>query len=1754
MRYETTSLSHSLGFVAVLLKALRVKLVVVAVVTILVLLLAPLVLAQFPSAVNNDTRTPVEGSGHDYIKMLTETVDPSNGSLTVHIAAPVPPSRGITIPFSFDYSSGAVLQVQVSDGEAGWAAPNVGIISGGWSYRIPALTANQQLFTCYPTDGGSPLTTYGWFNYIFTDPSGGRHNLGLASIATLQPDCAYVLNPAPYSVYGGGDDFYSASLSGGGGYNGGAVTVQGVDGTVYNFAETCWAGNFGVNACLPSTIVDRNGNVVTISEGSGGNFTETDTAGRPAVSTSAPVGQNGSVSISGLSNGYTMTWETVNSNYGSQYDQIGNGPPACNWLAAGANINVIKSIELPNGKYYTFAYDSYGLLNQITYPSGAVVQYTRTIPSSPNGMIAYYSGGMGGGSLCMFGYYAPMVATRTVMFDGVHTALFQQFTYTTAYNTGVSQATVQTTVYSSNGSTNLGTFKTVYNYASTDFPFSDPDDPVTVATSTPMEQTVQYYDYGQTNLLETKTEGWQDQFRLGCRLETHDGSALYGTFYSYGAGLSLTDQKEYDYGQIGSTSACPQAPGGGQIAAPSGITPLRETITTYQVFGNTGPAPSDRPCSVVTNGSGTKTAETDYLYDGGTSVCGTAGTPSVSSANNPVQHNSAYAYNAVPQPPRGNVSSVIHQCTLSGSACSTGNPTTTYTYDETGQALSMKDPNGNTTQYSFADSYTSGTPPGNTNAYLTTITNPLNQNETFSYNYNTGELTVSKDQNDINAGRAGTTYVYNDPFARPTQANYPDGGQTNLLYNDTAPSPTVTTCQLINGTAGATCSATSPPTGWKTTLATMDGLGHPVQNELVSDPDGATFTATSYDGLGETYQVYNPTRCPTPTTNCGTETTWGYSTYTHDALGRTKSVTKPDGSVATTTYSSNQTTVTDEVGNQRTNQNDALARLTYVWEAPNVTGYNFETIYQYDALNDLLNVTQNGSNLSYARVRSFVYDSLARLTSATNPESGTITYSYDLNSNLSTKVAPKANQTGTTNTTTSYTYDALNRLTKKTYSSPTGPEVQFGYDGTAIPAGCGQDAPHITSPTNLIGRRSAMCDGESGSSASYDPMGRPLLETTINAGGGKQTSFSVGYTYNLDGSLNLLTYPSGDVLTYTPGGAGRMLGVSDSTNTYVDAGTNHATYAPHGALTTMLSGDQNGFEGIGTWNTYNPRLQPILMSAILGPADPHAPVTVPPIFSLCFDFHSQVALNSGPCSFNAYTSPNGNNGNVYQILNNVDSTRSAAYIYDPLNRIAQAYTLDTSSSNCWGETYATAATAPGVLPPVSNAGIDSWGNLFYRSGVTGMATNCNTEGLSATVTTQNQLGGIGVTYDAAGNVTNDGNGNQPTYDTENRISTDAGVTYYYDADGARMEKSSGTKYWFGPDGEVLTETSLTGTINEEYVYFNGQRIARIDRPSGTVNYYFSNHLDSASVITSATGSIQEQTDFYPFGGVAYVSGSDPNHYKFTGKERDSESGLDNFDFRYYGSSLGRFMTPDDDSAQDAANPQSWNLYSYVMNRPTVATDPDGHDCIYIDNDSGKMTGFNSGDCDNSTEEKANSGVYVNGTVNSIELNSQDQVIGYSGTGEQFGVFTMGVIQPPGATPPPQVTDPGMLPGMLGPGDLVLFSGVKVPSVVTDLFGKLFGSILGKSAEEAAETAAKIVPDVDNLSNKIVRQMVTRGWTKQEILDTVNAGKAFPVVNKATGGAATEYVGASGKFVVVDNATRQVIQVSGPGFLPNHLVQ
>jgi RHS repeat-associated protein len=105
------------------------------------------------------------------------------------------------------------------------------------------------------------------------------------------------------------------------------------------------------------------------------------------------------------------------------------------------------------------------------------------------------------------------------------------------------------------------------------------------------------------------------------------------------------------------------------------------------------------------------------------------------------------------------------------------------------------------------------------------------------------------------------------------------------------------------------------------------------------------------------------------------------------------------------------------------------------------------------------------------------------------------------------------------------------------------------------------------------------------------------------------------------------------------------------------------------------------------------------------------------------------------------------------------------------------------------------------------------------------------------------------------------------------------------------------------------------------------------------------------MVVSAAGAIENESDYYPWGGELKITAADAgNHYKFTGKERDAESGLDYFGARYYGNAFGRFLTPDWGAYpspipySDLQDPQSFNRYSYVRNAPTSSVDPDGHDC------------------------------------------------------------------------------------------------------------------------------------------------------------------------------------------------------------------
>jgi RHS repeat-associated protein len=856
------------------------------------------------------------------------------------------------------------------------------------------------------------------------------------------------------------------------------------------------------------------------------------------------------------------------------------------------------------------------------------------------------------------------------------------------------------------------------------------------------------------------------------------------------------------------------------------------------------------------------------------------------------------------------------------------------TYDITGQLRTATDWDNNTsnpTTYSYADNFftdggdasnpSSYTPSTVTNAYLKTITHPtvnsVTLTDTFGYYWGTGQKASSADAN------SQTTYFhFYDSINRPTSTKLPNlyngscCGWTYKVYPSASETQVDTGIGITSTTLSASCTGTSG--GCRHDRSLTDNLGRITSRILVSDPDpgGQTSVNTAYDSNGRIYSVSNPHRS-------GSSPTDGTEYYAYDGLDRKIQVTRSDGSIAYTYYGaavgsngrSSQlcpgvgypVLYKDEASKLRQTWIDGFGRLIEVDE-PDSSGSlssGMGTCYSYDLNNNLTGVTQG------SQTRTFSYDMLSRPTSVTNPESGTICYYYTISggtcgvpsSGTLCSGDPSAicRRTDARSKTTTYAYDALNRITAKTYSDTTWP-TYYAYDATGV--------------TNGKGRLTSVDTYNPGASVwvtaawfNYDAVGNVTAKTEWVA----NVYQYMYYSYNLDGSIATITYPSGRIVTYAESNAQRFTAAQDTSNgiNYVTS----ATYAPTGSLGSL----QNGANLVSTL-FYNSRLQPCRISVKSSGTAPTS----------CSDGSNTGNVMDLAYNFNLGSS---DNGNVMGITNKIDSTRSQTFTYDSLNRIATAAasTYAASPAHCWGETFT----------------IDRYGNLSGIGSISSAYTGCTQDNLSITVSpSTNRITTSGFTYDLSGNLTSDGT-LSPQYDAEGHMTSDAGVTYTYDFEGKRVQKSSGTLYWHGTSPDPLLETNGTGSLTKEYIFFEGKRVASRDS-SNNVSYYLADHLGTARIVTNASGTIQDDSDFFPYGRERIISSASGNHYKFTGKERDSESALDNFGARYYSSQYGRFMTADWSATSrpvpyaDFSDPQTLNLYGYVRENPSTYFDSDGH--------------------------------------------------------------------------------------------------------------------------------------------------------------------------------------------------------------------
>jgi len=424
-------------------------------------------------------------------------------------------------------------------------------------------------------------------------------------------------------------------------------------------------------------------------------------------------------------------------------------------------------------------------------------------------------------------------------------------------------------------------------------------------------------------------------------------------------------------------------------------------------------------------------------------------------------------------------------------------------------------------------------------------------------------------------------------------------------------------------------------------------------------------------------------------------------------------------------------------------------------------------------------------------------------------------------------------------------------------------------------------------------------------------------------------NFGISYTYDLMGNMLTSQDPYMNAFTYGYNSAGRAVSLTGSLVDSQDPGNllSAMKYSASGQPVSDTLGD-----GETETFTYDNRLRLKASSSVLGST---------PIYNYSLSF-----------------APNSN------ILTANDSVNSNwNYSYDQFNRLICA----SVSSN-------TACAMPPSGTPTYTYVYDRFGNRWQQNSPAGSVytSSLSFTGNNPSSPANNNRVDVNSTnganqYDAAGNLLFDG-AHHYWYDAENHLiqvdgtlpfctsngasGSAATACYYYDASGRRVYRTGYTNdscdatgkrgYVFDLAGHVIVEANSGSTDCVIQVYLGERHFGR--QGGVATSFYHSDWLGTVRLVNTDTNpaSGAETCTSLPFGDGLTCNSNYLNVWHFTGKERDAESGLDNFGARYDSSSMGRFMTPDSTAYVKPINPQSWNLYAYARNNPLLYVDPTGN--------------------------------------------------------------------------------------------------------------------------------------------------------------------------------------------------------------------
>jgi YD repeat-containing protein len=376
--------------------------------------------------------------------------------------------------------------------------------------------------------------------------------------------------------------------------------------------------------------------------------------------------------------------------------------------------------------------------------------------------------------------------------------------------------------------------------------------------------------------------------------------------------------------------------------------------------------------------------------------------------------------------------------------------------------------------------------------------------------YNTALATTSSS----GSNTGDTTTVTYDAYNRPSGTTSPFGASSTITYSaapysSSAPAIVTTT---ING---------------RWTRNMLDGLGRTIKTETGNGSTTTSSSETTFDSCGcppigklKSQTLPHAPGAANPTT----------TTYVYDGIGRTLSVTtvgtETGGSTTTSTttyqYQGNTVTVTDATGKWKKFTLDSSGNLTQVNEPNPAGGADYVTTYTYDALSNLTGVSM--VRLSGTQTRSFTYNG-HKLATATNPENGTITNTYNSYNKIGSRHDAKGQDVV-------YTYDTMARLTEvQRYPNGQGNAEDtcqrelYYYDTNPFNSSFSQNATGRMTAAQYYGGPS--CNTTFTEMYSYNAGGAKVVKQVQIARSGLSSAvLEADYSFDNEGRTTGIQYPS----------------------------------------------------------------------------------------------------------------------------------------------------------------------------------------------------------------------------------------------------------------------------------------------------------------------------------------------------------------------------------------------------------------------------------------------------------------------------------------------------------------------------------------------------------------------------------------------------------------------------------------------------